>query len=124
MVKTPFDFLEFILVMLESFGRYAPQINQALFNERRLNDNCIPIRLIALPEERVYCGMLATNLEALENVNMPQILLCRDSTSAYDVRTFLMRTILDPSRPYFVINTHYLTAEIQNSFCDTIEWAL
>lgn len=122
-ISSPLHLLEFITSMLGYFERELPQLDR-LPSEKRLIDNRIPIRLIALVEQRVYCGMLAPGLEALQKVNMPQILLCRDSTSIYDVRTFLMRAMLDPSRPYFVIGTHYLNAEIQNSFCDTIERAL
>ena len=122
-VRSPLDLLECITKMFLKF-EYLALPHKALASERRLNDNRIPIRLIGLLEEKVYCGMLAPGLDTLASVNMPQILLCRENTSVYDVRTFLMRAILDSSRPYFVIGTHYLNAEIQNSFVDTIERAL
>lgn len=55
---------------------------------------------------------------------MPQILLCRDTTNKYEIKTFLLRAIHDNSRPYFVIGTHYLHAENQSIFCDVLKWAL
>jgi hypothetical protein len=83
----------------------------------KLKDMEIPIRQIAIDEKVSYCGILSPGLDNLRFVSMPQILLCRENTSKYDIKTFLMRAILDPSRPYFVIGTHYLNAESQNNFC-------
>lgn len=119
--------LKFITTMFNYFQEKLPplvRMNSSCEKAFKIKDNEIPIRIIALDEKISYLGMLTPGKEVLRSVSMPQILLCRASTSFYEIKTFLMRAMLDPSRPYFVIGTHYLHAINQSIFCEVIEQAL
>lgn len=127
LIKTPFHLLRFVTELIQYFEMKAPKSTRMLSRLDKTNqaqEKEVRVVVSGLDEKINIAGMLTPGVQNLERVSMPQILLCRDTTNKYEIKTFLMRAIHDNSRPYFVMGTHYLHAENQNIFCDILDWAL
>lgn len=79
------------------------------------------IKLVSIEEKNLFSGITAADLDLLDKISMPQILLCRTTTTFYEVKTFLLRAVHDTNRPYFVFGVRNLNSSTQNDFCTILQ---